>query len=183
VKDPSPLYYIGYWQCSTYFQQYRENLLSEFTYQRALNRSSLALLEMIEHSNSVSVHVRRGDYVDHTLLGGICDLSYYENARTMIDAMVPDPVYIVFSNDIGWCKENLGFKNVFFSEGNSGSDSAADLHLMSKCKHNIIANSSFSWWGAWLNCSEEKIVIAPNRWINFEHAELLEVVPDSWIRI
>lgn len=183
VEDPSSLYYIGYWQCSAYFHQYREELLSNFTYRRTLNESSRELSKIIEHSNSISVHVRRGDYINNALLGGICDVAYYETARTTIETMVPDPVYIVFSNDIAWCKRNLRLKNVFFSDGNSGSDSAADLHLMSLCKHNIIANSSFSWWGAWLNRNEQKIVIAPKKWVNSEDAELLDVVPDSWIRI
>ena len=113
--------------------------------------------------------------------GFICSIDYYRKAIKIINSKIDDPVYFVFSDDIDWCKQNLKIKHrVYFIDWNKGRDSYKDMVLMSKCKHNIIANSSFSWWGAWLNNNPQKLVIAPNEWV-YE----LNVSPilRTWVKI
>ena len=111
----------------------------------------------------------------------ICTIEYYQKALTVICERVSQPSFFVFSNDIAWVKEHINIPNSIYVNFNSGSDSWQDMFLMSQCKHNIIANSSFSWWGAWLNRNTNKIVITPSRFINLE--ENSDIIPDTWIRI
>ena len=140
----------------------------------------------IRQHKSVSIHVRRGDYVNHPLFGGICDKAYYQRAITYIQEKTDCDYYIIFSNDIKWCEENLSAllmgKNVVFVNWNKGKDSYQDMYLMSRCNYNIIANSSFSWWGAWLNNNPEKIVVAPKIWMKVLDNDF-DIIPTSWIRI
>jgi hypothetical protein len=133
VFNYGDLYLDGYWQNELYFQDIRDILLTEFTLKDGISKSMISIQEQIENSESVSIHVRRGDYLNH-----------------------PD--------DIQWCKDNFTFidKCHFLEEGGTELD---DMTLMSKCSHNIIANSSFSWWGAWLNNKSNRIIIAPKKWM------------------
>ena len=131
------------------------------------------------NKNTVSLHIRRGDYVnlsDHHLL---LDISYYKNAVNMFKNIEK---VVVFSDDIEWCKENLDIKNTEFIENETD---IVDLYLMSQCTHNIIANSSFSWWGAWLNKNDNKKVIAPKKWFGPKRNDLndKDIIPETWIRI
>jgi hypothetical protein len=120
--------------------------------------------------NSISIHVRRGDYLNHESYKNICGLNYYCSAIRYIKTLIMDPFFIVFSDDILWCKENLNNilsdTSVIYVDWNTGKESYKDMQLISNCKHNIIANSSFSWWGAWLNTFPNKIIIAPKKWLN-----------------
>jgi hypothetical protein len=127
------------------------------------------------------LHIRRGDYISDkkaNSVHGTCDLSYYKKATELICAKFNDAHFFVFSDDISWAKENLNINNTTYIDHKTIPHE--DIHLMSLCKHNITANSSFSWWGAWLNQYSKKTVIAPKQWfINKEN----EVACESWIKL
>lgn len=166
---PGDHYYMGYWANEGYFSDIRDKILDAFTFRRPLCQKSNEYLEQIKHSNSVSIHVRRGDYLRIKLFQGICELDYYEKAINYIKNNVENPHFFIFSNDIQWCKENiLNCTDGHYTtvELNDPLNNYVDMQLMSCCKHNIIAHSTFSWWAAWLNRHPEKIVVAPYRWVN-----------------
>jgi len=156
-------YLIGYWQNEQYFIKIRNILLKEFQPVFPLSKQAQEYQQQLVGINSVSLHVRRGDYLNCPEIG-VLDLSYYKQAYDYICSKVEKPVIYIFSNDLDWCKQNFDFidKLVYIEESKTEID---DLMLMSQCKHNIVANSSFSWWGAWLNNNESKIVIAPKKWM------------------
>ena len=136
-------------------------------------------------SNSISLHVRRGDYLspnNQWLFGGICTTKYYEQAIQYICEHVQNPVFYVFSNDILWVRENLNIPKAVYVTHNQGVDSWQDMYLMSKCKHHIIANSTFSWWGAYLNPDKRKTVICPPKMNNIEDGSQ-NLFPEEWIKI
>jgi len=174
-------YYRGSWQNPQYFDPIAQELRAKLIFPEFTNPKSLALCQEMAEQETVAVHIRRGDYLKHKALGGICDLLYYQNAIKALDALVNKPLFIVFSDDITWCRENINVDNVRFVDWNSGEQSFQDMHLMSLCKHNIIVNSSFSWWGAWLNANPEKIVISPNKWIHYTDA--MGIVPNEWLKV
>jgi hypothetical protein len=141
-------------------------------------------LSRLESSNAVSLHIRRGDYVDdvknkYLLTFG---LEYYNEAVSYIKQTVVDPVFYIFSDDIDWAKNNLKIGEAIFVSSPDIKD-YEELVLMSKCKHNIIANSSFSFWGAWLNQNFNKIVIAPKKWSNKFVKQYSNIAPPDWIRL
>ena len=177
--------FLGYWQSEFFFKEIKNDIFHAFTFKiELLSLKTLSVLEDIKRGNSVSVHIRRGDYLlpeNLQLYGNICTIEYYQKALTVICERVSQPSFFVFSNDIAWVKEHINIPNSIYVNFNSGSDSWQDMFLMSQCKHNIIANSSFSWWGAWLNRNTNKIVITPSRFINLE--ENSDIIPDTWIRI
>lgn len=177
-------YYKGYWQSYRYFQDNRNALLRQLKFPNFNENSQNKLLEnKIKNMEAISIHVRRGDYVNHSLFGGLCDLDYYKQAIEHIASKVNNPLFIIFSNDINWTKANLNIPGqVVFVDWNKAENSYRDMQLMSLCKHNIIANSSFSWWGAWLNISDEKIVIAPKKWTNLDK-DNFEICPEEWVLI
>lgn len=176
-------YYFGYWQSEKYFIHIRELVLSTFQFDESkLSPRTLGMREQIEYENSVSLHVRRGDYLteqNSKLYGGICTVSYYEKAIDLLQKKTTNAVFYVFSNDVDWVKANLQIPNAIFVDWNMGKDSWQDMYLMSKCKHNIIANSTFSWWGAWLNTNPDKIIVSPSKFINSFRPS--DIIPDSWI--
>ncbi len=159
------VYYDGYWQGNQYYEGMRDILRKEFTFPTP-NVFNKAMCEEIESGDSVGIHVRRGDYLNLPLFKGICGEDYYENA---IDIVRKDEKthFYVFSNDIKWCEEHIAplVERVTYITDNKGADSFWDMFLLSKCRQLIIANSSFSWWGAFLNADVEK-VIAPKQWVN-----------------
>ena len=157
--------------------------ITEYDKEELLNEATRELRNTIENCNAASLHVRRDDYLSTTYaygFGGICTTAYYQNAIAYMKEKTIDPAFFVFSDDINWCRENLDVEGATFVDCNHGDESWQDMFLMSKCKHNIIANSSFSWWGAWLNNNTNKIVVAPDRWWNGLKDD---VVPETWIRI
>lgn len=174
----------GTWQSEKYFQGAEQEVRKALTFkEKLLNDKTKQLKEKIERCEAVSLHVRRDDYLSLQYVqgfGGICTLSYYKSAVENIKDLIVDPVFFVFSDDIGWCRANIDIPNAVFVDWNKGNESWQDMFLMSKCKYNIIANSSFSWWGAWLNEYPGKIVVAPDKWWNGLKDE---VVPEEWIRI
>ena len=138
--------------------------------------------EKITSCNSVSIHMRLGDYLNNdSLYGGICTPDYYKRAVDMIKETVEDPVFFLFSNDVEEAARILGLEGAVPVEGNTGDRSYLDMYLMSKCKHNIIANSTFSWWGAWLNTNKDKQVYCPTTLLNgFDNGS---VFCKDWIRV
>lgn len=175
------LYYKGYWQSYKYFNSVEGIIREKFVFPKMDGYDNLNIVSKIKGNTTVSLHVRRGDYINHPTLGGVCDLAYYASAIQEIRDKVKNPLFVVFSNDITWCKNNLNLLNAEYVDWNSGSNSFRDLQLMSLCEHNIIANSSFSWWGAWLNINSDKIVICPERWIANKNTD--DLIPESWIRL
>ncbi len=182
-SDNHARYYEGYWQNEGYFQGVEEDLKNDFSFRKPLKGLNMETANLIQGNNAVSMHVRRGDYVGHSLLGNICSQSYYQSAQNVIDLKVDNPLYLVFSDDIDWCKQNLQIKNSKYIDWNTGKDSFLDMQLMSLCKHQIIANSSFSWWAAWLNSNPDKIIIAPKKWINNQNIKDFSLLPNSWVTI
>lgn len=158
-------YIQGYWADERYFKEIENIIRKEFAPKQELDERNQKILRQIQSSNSISIHVRRTDYV--TNKGNIpqfIGLDYYVNSIKKIKLTVPDPVFFVFSDDISWCKDNLSqlLNKVSFIDHNKGKESYKDIVLMSACKHNIIANSTFSWWGGWLNQNINKVCIKPN---------------------
>lgn len=178
-------YYFGYWQSYKYFEDITDKLRNEFNFKILLDLKNLSLKSKIENSNSISVHVRRGDYLKekNKIFQNICTKEYYENAINYIEQHVTNPYYFIFSNDIDWCKQNFRLKKVMYIDWNNGQDSYKDMQLMSYCKHNIIANSTFSWWGAWLNNNSDKIVCVPEKWFDLSGCETRDICPSEWVRI
>lgn len=158
----------GFWQNNAYFADYENLIRGKFTFQPNKNENFIKYSQLIEQSNSVSIHIRRGDFLKKVFSDFyvIKDINYYKNSMAFIESRIDKPHYFVFSDDLDWCKSQLGENNITYVEGNSGCNAYLDMQLMSLCKHNIIANSTFSWWGAWLNRNKSKIVCAPQLWTN-----------------
>lgn len=180
----SDIYLEGYWQSYKYFIDYEEIIRKDFTLKSfpALNMQEMA--NEIESMNSVSVHVRRGDYVGNNMHDVVSE-SYYKKGIEYISNKVNIDKIYVFSDDIEWCKDNLKFDYpvVFVGEEFTGVKDEGHVYLMSKCKHFIIANSSFSWWGAWLSTNHDKIVVCPKQWFGDASIDTSDLIPDNWIRI
>lgn len=177
-------FYYGGWHAENYFSQSKETILKNFEFTEPDDEENLSVLNKIKETNSVSIHVRRGDFLNAdniNLFGDVCNKSYFEKAISLIESRVTNPYFFVFSNDLEWVKENLVIENVTYVACNLGKDSWKDMCLMSLCKHNIIANSTFSWWGAWLNRNSDKIVISPSRFL--KNDTFTDVYPDSWTKV
>ncbi len=173
---------IGYWQSEKYFANCKLEIRKQFTFPN-LDTINLQIAMSIQNSTAISLHVRRGDYVNHDLHGNLCNLDYYKQAIDIVIKKTINPIFYIFSDDIKWCQDNFSVYNFIYITNNNNTDSYKDMHLMSLCKHNIIANSSFSWWGAWLNNNPNKIVIAPKKWFNDNSLDTKDLLPDTWIKI
>lgn len=175
----------GYFVSYKYFEKYRDIIIEDFSLKSPLSKESLAILNEIVDCNSISVHIRRGDYVNNEIVSdlfGQCTIEYYARAVEYIAKYISDPHFFVFSDDITWVKENVKFNHlVTYVTCNGASNGHQDLRLMSKCKHNIIANSTFSWWGAWLNDNDKKIVVAPTPAFDKLDIKDSDFYPSSWI--
>lgn len=180
------IYYKGYFQSENFFENVIPEVRKAFTFDLSkINEKTGYCLQHIQEVKSVSIHIRRGDFVNSKniqIYGGICTPEYYKRAIKQIEEYYPKPVYYVFSDEMEWVKNNIPLPlNTVYVSWNEGKDSWQDMLLMSTCRHNIIANSSFSWWGAWLNSNKNKIVIAPKKWLNTKDTP--ELVPETWISI
>lgn len=177
--------YSGTWQSEHYFQNVKSKVRQTYIFnEKLISQKTKNVLNLINNSESVSIHIRRGDYLNSSYIDGfsnICSLEYYERAISLIKEKINNLRFFVFSDDQDWVRKNLLIENAEYITHNVEKDSWQDMYLMSKCKHNIIANSSFSWWGAWLNENKEKIVIAPKLWWSFFEKD--DVVPEPWLRI
>lgn len=185
LQAPANCILIGYWQSEKYFNDSSAEIRREFEFKPSVKNGLQKLSQKIMESNSVSVHFRRGDYVRNSVINqihGLCDLNYYKNALDLILQKYSDLKLFVFSDDLNWAKENFKTDCEMNFMDNSGS-AISDMYLMSLCKHHIIANSSFSWWGAWLGASPQKIVIAPKMWFKLASRDSSDILPPSWIRL
>ncbi len=179
-------YLEGYWQSYKYLEPIKKELLQEITLKNSLDKKFPDIIEQMKNKKSVSVHIRRGDYVNdsktksqHYTFG----LEYYEEAFKKIKDLVETPTLFVFSDDIEWVKINLksDLPVVYVSDPNMPD--YENFFIATYCKHNIIANSSFSFWIAWLNKNQTKIVIAPKKWNNKYQKDYKDICPPDWIRI
>jgi hypothetical protein len=184
------IYCVGYWQAEPYYTNYRHELRQLFSFERIISESIEKIQSSIKSAfkGSVSVHVRRGDYLAKAAadIHPVCTQEYYDYAITTMEASVDNVnCYFIFSDDIDWCKQNLSFKKLvyFVSEDKSIGD-VGELYLMTLCEHHIIANSSFSWWGAYLG-SDSGFVVYPKRWFKpyTMNQQIQTLFPPSWIGI
>jgi len=164
-----------------------DEIRSEFTFKLPMSQQNTDIAKTISQTNSISLHVRRNDFANNSRVNsihGLCSLDYYKSAISYIVERVKCPSFYVFSDDSTWVKRNLKIDYPCeFVENNWGRESFNDMRLMSMCKHNIIANSSFSWWGAWLNPNPQKLVMAPKVWFAMQDINTNDLIPNDWIRV
>jgi hypothetical protein len=178
------VYLRGYWQSEKYFKKIENIIRTELSLKDSLSQQTLEVSkEIMSKKNTVSLHIRRGDYVTdiktyNTL--GLCSLDYYRKCVLLLGKELDDLSIYVFSDDPGWAEENLVFDYpLYFVNHNDADHSYEDMYLMSLCEHNVIANSSFSWWGAWLNKNKDKKVFAPRKWA--VGAKIYpDIIPEGW---
>ena len=186
-KIRHPLYLNGYWQSERYFKPAEKTLRRELRLVDALDPACAKVLAEIQQSAAVSLHIRRGDYVSNpsaAAVHGVCPLEYYYSAIKHMAAHVPAPSFFVFSDDPQWAKDNLEISYpARFVEANGPDRAEEDLWLMKSCRHHILANSSFSWWGAWLNGDRDKVIIAPRNWFRDKKINTQDLIPEQWCRI
>lgn len=180
----------GNFQNEKYFKDIESDLRKDFSFRNPLSGKNKNIAERIKQTNAIAIHIRRGDYLTNKNAATnfvTCGKEYYDSAINHISEKVADPEFYIFSEDFEWIKENLNFGvyPVTYIDWNKGKDSYIDMQLMSLCKHNIIANSSFSWWAAWLNSNTNKIVIAPSTWFQSEEKNQLlnDFYPKGWMKI
>lgn len=188
VKEPfRTLYLIGYWQNERYFREIASTLRDEFRIKTPPTPQSEQAADQIRGVNAVCVHVRRADYVTNTnatAWHGVCGLDYYTAALKRLKAHVAAPHFFVFSDDAEWARANLQFDDpVTFVSHNKADRNYEDLWLMSLCQHHVVANSSFSWWGAWLASNPRQLVIAPSQWVAAADVDSSGMVPEAWIKV
>ena len=179
-------YLVGYWQSEKYFSDASECIREDFVFRQSFSGQNVEIARKIDKTTAVSLHVRRGDYISHAKTNavlGLCSLSYYREAIMHIAERVENPEFFIFSDDIAWVKECLEIDfPCNYVDHNQGSESYNDMHLMSLCRHHIIANSSFSWWGAWLGSNIDKIIIAPRNWFA-TGKDVKDLYPDGCVII
>jgi hypothetical protein len=176
----------GFWQSEKYFLDIRALLKEEFTLRDPLDDESLRLAEKILNCPAVSLHIRRGDYLTNPHAArhhGTCDMDYYARAVQFITKRIPAAHLFIFSDDPQWTEANVRFDlpTTFVSRTDAAGD-GRDLILLTLCRHHIIANSSFSWWGAWLSDNQGKTVIAPARWFTDPARDTADIIPEGWLR-
>lgn len=181
-------YISGYFQSEKYFFDIRDEVIKSFSFNENTKKAGMDLLAqngVTLEGETVSVHIRRGDYLKFPgVYGNICTEEYYDRAINYICEQVSNPRFLIFSNDTDWCEEwvkKYPELDMRLIKGTDEDTGYIDMYLMSLCKHNIVANSSFSWWGAYLNRNSEKLVIAPKKWLN-NHDET-DIYTEEMIRI
>lgn len=189
LLQPDGVTLFGYWQSYIYFSAISKQLISELQTSKPLSEKSIEVLDIINSSKSIAIHVRRGDYVSNSETSsfhGLMPLDYYTDAIDFALVKFPDATFFIFSDDQDWCKKNLAIEKTCFIDHNNVENSWEDLVLMSKCRHHIIANSSFSWWAAWMADNYQEaashLVIAPKNW--FKKAQEINTIdrfPPHWV--
>ena len=177
-------YLQGYWQTEKYFLPIAQEVRRAFTFRLPLSAADQALADWMAQTNSVSIHIRRGDYLKARRQADyhVCTENYYQHAIEYIQAHVKEPVFYVFSDEPVWGQQQVFFPSgTVFVSGHTGQNAYIDMQLMSLCRYHIIANSSFSWWGAWLGEQKDTITVAPSPW--FRMRPRPDIVPDRWIQI
>lgn len=185
LRLPDNTYVDGYWQSFRYFESAAESLRSELWPSAPLGDKDQVVAQTVRESQSISIHVRRGDYVSSTAAAqhGVCGLDYYRNAVQYMQNRDPAARFFVFSDDPMWTKKNLILPaDTYFVDHNDSSRAFQDLRLMSMCKHHITANSSFSWWGAWLSSAANKLVVSPKQWFA-DGRDTSSLSPADWVRL
>lgn len=186
MRINSEIYLFDYFQSEKYFNDIKNDIKNDFQIKpEIISKSASKIKQQLLTQESVSIHVRRGDYVSHPIYKrthGSLPLHYYQKAIKIINNSMNNPTFYIFSDDITWCKKELCAleKNIIFVDKLKDYE---DLELMMSCKHNIVANSSFSWWAAWLNNNESKIIVAPsNRFLKKKY-DMNSLYPKEWIRV
>lgn len=178
-------YLSGYWQSELYFANISEKIRKDFIFSQIIQTDQYKKYwNQVRTTESVSIHIRRGDYLQEQLqkiYGNICTVEYYKNAIAYIRSKLVQPIFFVFSDDITWAEQNIYEPGMILIDSKGKWDEVSDLNLMHECKHHIIANSSFSWWGAWLGIEKNRIVLSPSKWFN-NHTQT-DMICKSWIRI
>jgi len=182
------LYLMGYWQSYKYFEGIKPILQSEITPKYSLNTHYRNYLLQIETTQSAMVHVRRGDYVhlsSAAKVHGFTGLNYYKESMELLIKEIPTIQFFVFSDDLEWARNHLPYqeKITLIESLNTNDAVVQELELMTRCQHHIIANSSLSWWGAWLKRQDHGVVVCPNRWTNNIYMNWDDLLPTSWKRI
>jgi hypothetical protein len=182
------IYLMGYWQSYHYFSSIRDSLIMEIRPASPLSDHYQRYLEKILSRPSVMVHIRRGDYVHlpaAAKIHGILGLDYYQKGMDLVLASEPNPYFFVFSDDLTWAKDHLPHQDkICFIESSAEKNAPVqELYLMSQCQNHLIANSSLSWWGAWLSQSAKPMVIAPKTWTNDRNRNWDDLLPKHWQKI
>lgn len=185
MNENKNIYLDGYWQTEKYFKGISNEIRKEFSLRKPLKEQDEIIVHEIRDANSVSIHIRRGDYANygHTKkFHGIIPIQHYKKCVTYFLETIKNPIFYIFSDDPEWCMDNLDLKINKKIISNSERSPQEDMILMSGCKHHIIANSSFSWWAAWLNANQSKIVIAPKQWVSSSNENFADIIPESWLK-
>lgn len=181
------VYLEGHWNSEKYFKSVADQVRHDFKLKHPPSSPNAALLEKIRQCHSVAVHVRRGDYVTNvkaSQVHGVCDLVYYRKCVDYLTAKIDRPHFFVFSDDHEWVRENFKIDSpLTIVDHNGPMESHEDLRLMSHCEHQIIANSTLSWWGAWLNDQHHKMVLAPRRWFSSNKYNTKDLIPADWVTL
>lgn len=180
------IYFKGFYQSERFFVDVKDEVRKVFSFDlRNANVKSLDLIKQLDaDAHAVSLHIRRGDYLQPkhwTTTGSVCQLPYYRNAIAKMKMLVEHPSFYVFSDDMEWVKKHIPLENATYIDWNKGEESWQDMMLMSHCRHHIICNSTFSWWGAWLDPRDNKVVIVPERW--FQHINTPYIYPAGWVKV
>ncbi len=186
LKIKDNCYLSGSWQSEKYFIDKEDVIRKELALKNEMSADANEWIEKIKKCNSISLHIRRGDYVTSPVANqyhGTCNIGYYEKAIDFILKKTDVPEFFIFSDDIEWAKHNLRIKSPVHFVSDIKIPDYEELMLMSGCRHNIIANSSFSWWGAWLNDNLSKIVIAPQAWFYVKNKNIKDLILKDWIMI
>jgi hypothetical protein len=175
----------GEWHSEKYFKDYSDVIRKELTLKRPFSPKAAEFLQKINSTNSVSLHLRGTDYVvgNKSAFHGTASPEFYSKAIARIKEKVSNPHFFIFTDDLAWAKEHIEFPEPHTIVSEAHNPPEEELMLMAACKHNIIANSTFSWWAAWLNPNGGKMVVAPSRWFADEKANASDILPPSWIKI
>jgi hypothetical protein len=186
LKVHHDAYIEGHWASERYFNSIKDIIRTDFSVKEQPDEINASIADEIVHTESVSIHIRRGDYVSDPLtlkIHGLCSLDYYHRAVEDIAKKIREPHFFIFSNDHAWVEKNLTIPYPMKLVSINGSEKDyEDIRLMSLCKHHIIANSTFSWWGAWLSKNAEKQIYSPKRWYNVDY-DIKDLLPESWIKL
>jgi len=180
-----PVFLDGFWQSPLYFKPIEDSIRKDFRVRAELINNVIEKGKELEGKSSIAVHVRRGDFLNPKIAAyhGVLDATYFEKAIRLVKDKAAGASVYFFSDDIDWVKQNLSLdKDAEFVSSFTRS-AIEDFYLMTKCRHNIIANSSFSWWPAWLNANPDKIVVAPEKWFADSSINTNDLIPGNWTRI
>jgi hypothetical protein len=187
LKLPNNIVLDGYFVSYKYFNTCAEVIKKDFTFKHKPDKTNITFIKDIERENTVGIHIRRGDYITNTIVRdkfGVCELDYYRRSIDYMSSRLDNPLFVVFSDDFEWVRNNFKMGGNFkYATHNVGIRDFEDLRLMSLCKHNIIANSTFSWWAAWLNPNPHKIVVCPSPAFDKLNISDDDFYPCEWVRL